>query len=178
MGTDPIEYFTEYDFAESLVVQICHRSELNQLEIILRYEGFVRTIARPLDALTFQDPMDFRRLVFDDVTQLQRTAHRYKTGFRGFDPTNFNLSGASSAQFSTVEIESADVRKIIDARRTKARYKAVINMGSFGTYSFEFVSLLAYQRLARTVLLPGDEYSYFDYYTGESIDFYNPFSND
>ncbi len=178
MGTDPAEHFKEYDFTESLVVQICYRPELKKLEIILRYEGFVRTVACPLDALAFQDPMDFRRLVFDDVTQLQRTHYRYKTGFRGFDPTIFNLLGASSAQFSTVEVESADVRKIIDARRIKARYRAMINMGSFGTYSFEFASLSACQRLARTAPLPGGGHSYFDYYTGESIEFYNPFSND
>lgn len=177
MGTDPVEYFKEYDFSESLIVRIDYQLERKQLEIILRYAGFVRTVARPLNEPTFQDPMDFRRLLFDDVTQFKRTDYRFKAGFRGFDPTDFNLSETSAAQFSAIEIESANVWKIVDARRALARYKAGIHMGSFGAYGFEFESLSAHQRLARTLPLPGGKSSHFDYYTGESIEFYNPFPN-
>jgi len=171
---NPVEYFKEYDFAESFVHRIVSQPELSRLEIILIYMGFVPVLARPLDDPAFQNPCDFRRLLFSDVTQLARTDYRFRLGFRGFDPLNFNLSPDS---IGTTTIESANVWKLVDARRTLARYKAGIHMGSLGTYGFEFGSLSAYQRFARTVPLPEGKSSHFDYYTGERIEFYNPFSN-
>ena len=174
MDTSPTTYFKEYNFAESLVQRIDSQPELGQLEIILNYMGFVRTIARPLDDPTLQDPTDFRRLVFSDVTQLARTDYRFNVGFLDFDPTNFNLSETDS--ISPVLVEAAEVRKIVDARRTVARYTARAYMGSVGTYGFEFGSLSVDQRLVKTVPLSGCESMHFDYHTGQRIDYLNPFS--
>lgn len=174
MDIDPVEYFKEWGFAESIVTQIVCQAKLNQLEFVLSYMGFVPALARPLDDPMFQQPLDYRRLLFEDVTQLERTNHRYRAGFQSFDPANFNFP---ETMIATTEVETAYVQKIIDARRTRARYRAWIQMGSFGTYGFEFGSLSADQRLVKIVLLPGGEASHFDYYTGEKIDIRNPFSD-
>ena len=173
MDTNPVEYFADGDFAGSLVERIVYQAELNQLEFVLLYMGFVPAIARPLNDPTFQQPWDFRRLLFEDVTQLERTNCRFKAGFQGFDPANFNFP---ETMIATVTVEAASVRKIIDARRTITRYRAAIDTGSFGTYGFEFGSLSAAQRLVQIVPLPGDKYSQADYYTGERVGFHDPFS--
>ena len=176
MDIDPVLYFKENDFTESGVRHIRSQPELNQLEIVLSYSGFVPAIARLLNDPAFQQPLDFRRLVFRDVTQLRRSDHRYKPGFRGFDPGSFNLSAAGPAL--TVKIEAAFVEKVMDARRITARYKAELHMGSFGTYSFEFRSLIAFQRLVKIVSLRGGEVGHFDYYTSEKIDLEDLFAGD
>ena len=176
MDIDPVLYFKENDFTESLIWRIAYQSELNQIEFVLDYSGFVPAIARPLNDPTFQQPLDFRRLVFNNVTQLRRSHYLYKTGFRGFDPASFNLSAAGPAL--TVKIEAAFVGKVMDARRTTARYWAKIHMGSFGTYVFEFGSLIAFQRLVKIVSLRGGEVGHFDYYTSEKIDLEDPFVGD
>lgn len=178
MDTNPVEYFKEYDFAESFVQRIVSQPELSRLEIILIYMGFVPALARPLDDPAYQDPWDFRRLLFSDVTQLARTDYRFKVGFQGFDPMNFNLSKTEPAPIATVTVEGASVRKIVDARRKLARYRAGIHMGSFGAYGFDFGSLSADQRLVKIVPLPGRKPGHFDYYTGRRIDWDNPFSDD
>ena len=172
MDTNPVEYFREWDFAESIVERIVYQAELSQLEIILSYNGFVPALARPLDDPAFQQPLDFRRLLFGDVTQLGRTNSRFKVGFQGFDPTNFNFP---ETMIATVEVESASVWKVVDARRTTTRYKAEIHMGSLGAYGFQFGNLSADQRLIEIMPLPGGEANHFDYYTGERVDIRNPF---
>lgn len=177
MDIDPVTYFKEYDFIESSVHQIHYQPELDQLEIIVSYCGFVPAIARPLDDPSFQQPTDFRRLLFREVTQLRRSHYLYKTGFRGFDPANFNFSAARPAPTGTLEIEAAYVRKIVDARRTVARYRAEMHMGSFGTYSFEFGSLVTSQRLVKIVPLRDGEVGHFDYDTGAKIDYHAPFAD-
>ncbi len=174
MDTKPAEYFKEWDFAESIVKRIVYRAERNQIEFILSYMGFVPALPCPLDDPTFQQPLDFRRLLFEDVTQLGRTQYHFKAGFQGFDPANFNFPETMTG---TAEVETAYVQKIVDARRTKTRYKAWIHMGSFGAYSFEFGSLSADQRLVKIVPLLGGKTSHFDYYTGARIDIRNPFSD-
>lgn len=175
MDRDPVAYFKEYDFTESSVCHIRSQPELNQLEIVLSYSGFVPAIARPLDDPNFQQPKDFRRLVFREVTQLQRSRCNYKPGFQGFDPASFDLSAAGPAL--TVEIESAYVGEIVDTRRTIVRHKAEIHMGSFGTYSFEFGSLAAFQRLVKIVLLRGGGANHFDYNTNAKIAIGDPFAD-
>ena len=173
MGTNPTEHFKENDFTESLVQRIVYQAGLNQLEFILRYMGFVPAIARPSDDPALQGLLDFRRLLFEDVTQLKRTNSRFKVGFQGFDPANFNFP---ETMIATIEVEYASVWEIVDARRTTTRYKAEIHMGSLGAYGFQFGSLSADQRLVKIVPLPGGEADHFDYYTGEGIDIRNPFS--
>ena len=174
---DPVAYFKGYDFAESLVWQIVYQAELNQLEVALNYLGFVPAVARPLNNPTFQQPMDFRRLVSRDISQLRRSDYRYKMGFRGFDPANFNYSAGQLSPAGHLEIEAASVGKIADARRTVAWYWAEIHMGSFGTYSFEFGNLFASQRLVKTVPLRKGEVGHFDYYTSQKIDIDAPFAD-
>jgi len=172
MEINPVEYFREYDFAESLVQRIAYRAELNQLEFILLYMGFVPTIARPLDNPAFQYPWDFRRLLFEDVTGLERTNSRLKVGFQGYDPANFNLPETITA---TIEVEAASVRKIVDARRTLTRYRAGVSLGALGVYRFDFGGLFATQRLVQIVPLPGGAQCHADYQTGQRVDFDNPF---
>ena len=178
MDIDPVLYFKENDFTESGVRHIRSQPELNQLEIVLSYSGFVPAIACPLNDPTFQQPLDFRRLLFDDVTQLRRINYRYKVGFQGFDPANFNYPAGHPFPTGHLEIEAAFVGKVVDARRTTVRYNAGLHMGSFGTYSFEFRSLIAFQRLVKIVSLRGGEVGHFDYYTSEKIDLEDPFAGD
>ena len=121
-------------------------------------------------------PWDFRRLLFCHVTQLRRDECRYKRGFRGFDPADFSFSPEKTSL--TPCIESAHVRKIRDARATKERSRAMINMGSFGSYCFDFGCLLADQRLVRTVPVSKDKSDHFDYHTGVKVDYDNPFPAD
>lgn len=175
MDTNPVEHFKENGFTESIVQRIVYQAELNQLEFILRYAGFVPSFTHPLDAPTFQQPLDFRQLLFSDVMQLQRSRCNYKPGFQGFDPASFDLSAAGPAL--TVEIESAYVGKIVDTRRTTVRYKAEMHMGSFGTYSFEFGSLVAFQRLVKIVLTRGGGADHFDYNTNAKIAISDPFAD-
>ena len=177
MDRDPAAYFKEHDFTGSLVWQIRHQSELDQLEIVLRYNGFVPAIARPLNDPNFQQPMDFRRLLFRSVTHLRRSRCLYKGGFRGFDPTDFNYSAGHSFPAGHLEIDSAYVGKLVDARRTVARYEAGIHIGSFGTYSFEFEGLAAFQRLVKNVPLRGGEVGHFDYNTNAKIAIDDPFAD-
>ena len=177
MDMDPVTYFREYDFTESFVEGIAYQAELDRLEFVLSYSGFVPAIAPPRDDPAFQQPLDFRRLVFGEVTQLRRSNCRYKTGFRGFDPANFNFPSRQPSPAGHLEIEAAYVGKIVDARRTTARYKAEIHMGSFGTYSFDFGRLSAFQRLVKIVPLGGGEVSHFDYYTGEQVNCDAPFAD-
>ena len=176
MNMDPVTYFREYDFTESLVERIAYQAELDRLEFVLSYSGFVPAVAPPRDDPAFQQPLDFRRLVFGEVTQLKRRDYRYKVGFRGFDPTNFNFPTGHPFPAGHLEIEAAYVGKIVDARRTVARYKAEIHMGSFGTYSFEFGNLSAFQRLVKIVPLPEGEVGHFDYNTSAKIAIDDPFA--
>ena len=178
MDIDPVLYFKENDFTESGVRHIRSQPELNQLEIVLSYSGFVPAIACPLNDPTFQQPLDFRRLLFDDVTQLRRINYRYKVGFQGFDPANFNYPAGHPFPTGHLEIEAAFVGKVMDARRITARYKAELHMGSFGTYNFEFGSLAAFQHLVKIVPLRRGEVGHFDYHTNAKVAIDDPFAGD
>ena len=176
MDVDPVAYFKDNDFTESLVWEITHQTELDQLRFVLRYMGFVPAIATPQDDPAFQQPLDFRRLVFDGVTKLRRINYRYKVGFQGFDPANFNYPAGHPFPTGHLEIEAAFVGKVMDARRITARYKAELHMGSFGTYSFEFGSLAAFQRLVKIVPLRRGEVGHFDYHTNAKVAIDDPFA--
>lgn len=176
MKVSPQEYFEVFDFSESLVGRIVYESGLDRLEFVLAYMGHDGiTVRDPGSRQPFgQDgPWDFRRLLFCHVTQLRREDYRYKKGFRGFDPADFSFSPEKTPL--TLCIEFAHVKKIWDARATKERYRATINMGSFGSYCFDFGCLLADQRLVKTVLVPKHKSDHFDCHTGAEVDYDDPF---
>ena len=177
MDIDPVAYFKEHDFTESSVWQIRHQPELDRIEFVLCYNGFVPAIASPLNDPNFQQPLDFRRLVFCEVTRLRRSNCRYKVGFRGFDPANFNYPAGHPFPTGHLEIEAAFVGKVVDARRTSARYRADLPMGSSGNCSFEFGSLVASQRLVKIVPFRGGEVGHFDYHTNAKIAIVDPFAD-
>ena len=179
MRVSPQEYFEVFDFSESLVGRIVYESGLDRLEFVLAYMGHDGIIVGDPGSRqpSSQDaPWDFRRLLFCHVTQLRRDECRYKRGFRGFDPADFSFSPEKTPL--TPCIESAHVRRIRDARATKERCRATINMGSFGSYCFDFGCLLADQRLVRTVPVSKDKSDHFDYHTGVKVDYDNPFPAD
>ncbi len=174
---DPVVYFKENDFTESSVWQIAYAAELDQLEFVVSYAGFVPAIAPPKDDPAFEQPFDFRRLMFDNVTQLRRTDYRYKVGFQGFDPANFNYPAGHPFPTGHLEIEAAFVGKVVDARRTIVRYRAGIQLGSSGIYRFEFGTLAVSQRLVKIVPLRRGEVGHFDYHTNAKVAIDDPFAD-
>ena len=162
MKVSPQEYFETSDFAGSLVVRIVHENGLDRLEFIVAYMGHDGiTVGAPgsREPAPQNAPWDFRRLLFCQVAQLRRDDCRLKKGFLGFDPADFSFSPEKASL--TLCIESAHVRKIRDARATKERSRAMINMGPLGSYCFEFDCLFADRRLV--------------YYTDERVDYDDPF---
>ena len=59
--------------------------------------------------------------------------------------------------------------------KNRERSKAEINIGSLGTYHFEFDQMLIDRRLVKVVSDPPNSPSHIDYYTGQNVDFYDPF---
>lgn len=157
MRVSPQEYFEVFDFSESLVGRIVYESGLDRLEFVLAYMGH--------DGIIVGDP-----------GSRQPSSQDAPWGFRGFDPADFSFSPEKTPL--TPCIESAHVRRIRDARATKERCRATINMGSFGSYCFDFGCLLADQRLVRTVPVSKDKSDHFDYHTGVKVDYDNPFPAD
>jgi len=176
MEVSPQEYFEVFDFSESLIGRIVYESGLDRLEFVLAYMGH--------DGITVRDPgsrqpssqdapWDFRRLLFCRVAQLRRDDCRYKKGFRGFNPADFSFSPEKTSL--TLCVEFAHVKRIWDARATKERYRATINMGSFGCYCFDFGCLSADQRLVKTLPVSKHKSGHFDCHTGAEVDYDDPF---
>ncbi len=176
MKPDPKNYFSDYDFTESSVIRIVHNAVLHQLEFVLAYADIKHVLdiifdkQKRREARNSDAPWDFRRLMFHGITKLSRSHYTYKTGFKGFDPDNFNF--LNPEVFSNACIQSVRVTG------GNGRYKAMIYMGSLGCYHFEFEEMLADQRLVTTMPVSEDKSDHFDYYTGVEVEFYNPFPAD
>ena len=173
MNINPHKYFRDHNFSESLVLRVVHDNDQGQIEFVLAYMDYDKYLDRflgntPPNAQGDPDaPWDFRRLLFCQVTQIRRVDVFYKSGVQGFDPASLNFSGATTPLTPTIEF--------VHMSKNRERSKAEINIGSLGTYHFEFDQMLIDRRLVKIVSDPPNSPSHIDYYTGQNVDFYDPF---
>lgn len=165
---DPIHYFRENSFTESLVLSIDHDPENAALRIVVVHVDLPRLLERPSTAIPGwpAPPRDFRELLFSGTNRARRTGTRYREGFLGFNPRDLNLSP---------ERRINPVIEAIEVRTATHGFAAAIPMGSLGEYRFAFRTLEVAQRLGRTVKREGSGWDHFDAETGEPFDFHRPF---
>lgn len=165
-----LEYFSENDFNESLVIKYLYKT--NAITLICDYAGdilkaFVEGCQPlPLDERSYH--RDIRKL---DFAQLLN--YEWEAG------SNKSLQDFKNDYDASLHKPNITIRQIeiTTQENTTRSYIARINFGDFGLCTFEFMHFEVRQRLIRSIgkLEDSHEYKYIDVEDNKPIDFYNPF---
>ena len=175
---DPVEFFGQHQFEESLVLSFQWLSGRAQVDLVFDYAagaldliGQVRLIAPGIEISEKNRPhRDLRRLTFGAVSHFQCWPMPRAGG-----GTRLPGLGRDSKEATPHHAQGATLARLT-LKKHAAWYEAEVMLTST-SYSFRFTDLSVDQRIGHGRQIGRQQWEYHDVVTGEVFDFFRPFDD-